>query len=119
MKMRIFFAACLIPILITEKAVGGTTGNDLLQSCIDFVEQKNNSGFFNQGVCAGAVNTTLILSEIILQRRSCPPNGVTTAQAVRVVIAYMQRHPEGLHNDIAAIAIVALAEAWPCANRQQ
>jgi Rap1a immunity proteins len=45
---------------------------------------------------------------------SCRPQGVTTGQMVRVVVAYIERRPERMHEDFRRLAIEAWHEAWPC-----
>jgi hypothetical protein len=44
----------------------------------------------------------------------CIPQEVTNGQAVRVVVAYIDKHPEHLHESFNLLAILALGEAWPC-----
>ena len=44
----------------------------------------------------------------------CPPQNVTTGHTVRVVIAYIERRPERMHEDFRGLALEAIHEAWPC-----
>jgi hypothetical protein len=45
--------------------------------------------------------------------RFCPPR-VPPQQAQRVVVLYMEQHPEQLHLDFKVLALRALQQAWPC-----
>jgi Rap1a immunity proteins len=47
--------------------------------------------------------------------RACPPNGSNIFQAAKVVVAYLDAHPERLHESFLGLAITAIAQAWPCA----
>jgi hypothetical protein len=42
------------------------------------------------------------------------PDGVTTGQEVRVVIAYIDARPARMHEDFRSLALEALRAAWPC-----
>jgi hypothetical protein len=45
---------------------------------------------------------------------SCRPQGVTIGQMVGVVVGYIERRPERMHEDFRGLAIEAWHEAWPC-----
>jgi hypothetical protein len=42
------------------------------------------------------------------------PKGVTTQQAARVVVRYVENHPERLHEPLIWLAMRAMHDAWPC-----
>ena len=44
----------------------------------------------------------------------CGPATVTTAQAVRVVVKFIEHHPEMQHKRFPPLALEALRAAWPC-----
>jgi hypothetical protein len=46
--------------------------------------------------------------------RSCPPPGVSTIQAARVLPRYLETHPNMLHLEVKDWACYALRDAWPC-----
>ena len=46
----------------------------------------------------------------------CLPVGATTQQAVRVVVQYIDGHPERMQESFNYLAVEALREAWPCWN---
>lgn len=68
---------------------------------------------FRAGVCTGIVRT---LWEIGGRgtRIVCSPSGATQAQAIRVVIQYIEARPARMHEPFTQLAIEALAAAWPC-----
>ena len=44
----------------------------------------------------------------------CVPDDATNGQMVRVVVNYIDRHPERMHRGFGHLAYDALEEAWPC-----
>src|SRR4051794_16854802 len=48
------------------------------------------------------------------EMRSCPPKRVTSEQVVRVVVAYIERRPQRMHENFKELALEALRDAWPC-----
>ena len=61
-----------------------------------------------RGRCAGIVETLAISSGV------CQPQGVTTRQAVLVVVRYIDGKPERMHEDFTLLAHEALLATWPC-----
>jgi hypothetical protein len=47
-------------------------------------------------------------------KRACIPYEVKNGQLVRVVVGFMDQHPELLHYRLSALAFIALAQTWPC-----
>lgn len=67
------------------------------------------------GECGGTVDSLLFLRESLPDGfKVCHPKGVTSAQAVRVVVNYLQAHPQDLHQPFRILAMTALSQAWPC-----
>jgi hypothetical protein len=46
-----------------------------------------------------------------------PFTEIVVQQEVKVVIRYMEAHPETLHEPLSVLAINALSETWPCKKR--
>ena len=47
----------------------------------------------------------------------CLPKGVTTGQGLKVLVKYLDDHPEELHERTAELAFRAFVKAWPCSRR--
>jgi Rap1a immunity proteins len=45
---------------------------------------------------------------------NCVPKDVTLGQTVRVVVKYMDDHPEETHQSFVAFVYDATRKAWPC-----
>ena len=64
------------------------------------------------GMCAGTVIG--IVETLRMFKVTCPPDGVTNEQLVRMVVNPIERHPENSHEDFVVPASVAFAATWPC-----
>jgi hypothetical protein len=75
------------------------SGAWLLERC----EARNNK-VFETGYCIGYISGVAgALGRIPFGY--CPSSGVTRGQLMRVVIKYLQEHPEELHGDAAALTL--------------
>jgi len=66
---------------------------------------------FADGMCRGVV-----MGVIEVSPKVCPSEGVTLAQAVRIVLKFLQDHPERLHLRGSELAEDALSKAFPCSR---
>jgi Rap1a immunity proteins len=105
--------AALFSLLSSATAFGAqdnkaVSGNSLLEGCQAAVNEAS-SRQFQQGYCLGVIFTVGEMSPNV-----CPGNEVTALQSLRVVVKYMENHPESLHESFRALAIRALSAAFPC-----
>jgi hypothetical protein len=83
---------------------------------------KAGSPAFHAGRCAGLVQgiaETLALVKEANSDKLTPlcvdrPKGMSTDQAVKVVVKYGDTHPDQIHAPFTVVAALALTEAWPC-----
>lgn len=95
------------------------TGNELLEHCRGLMQRapvKNRVEAFGQGQCAGVVWALTTTGEALGRLSSCLPEGVNMGQGLRVVVKFLDEHPERTHEDFVLLAATALHEAWPCPN---
>lgn len=92
------------------------SGDSLLNSCELVVKKMDNphhseNSFesYRDGYCRGMVEGVSDTSPKI-----CPGGNVTFGQEFRVVVKYLQDHPEELHLPNTALVEKALAKAFPC-----
>jgi hypothetical protein len=90
-----------------------SSGNFMLEHCKRSVVEGSNHNVWD-GWCAGAISVLLYVGPALPKYSSCPPSGVTNGQATRIVVRYLESHPEELHLDFRGLAAEALAIAWPC-----
>jgi len=102
--------------LLTQQGIASAQLNDpgsanhAMQGCRELVNQSNRDALL-QTECASAVRTMIYVAT---SRGICPPSGATVGQAVRVIVAYIDAHPERLHEQFEPLALEALQQAWPC-----
>jgi hypothetical protein len=113
-----------VPLLImfgfTAKAdipsVYQFTGNYLLDYCTRLPPKPgvtpNPVEAWYEAYCFGVVDGTM--GTLISTGSICLPSGVTLSQGIRIVITFMERHPELLNNDMRWIADEAFHKAFPC-----
>ena len=109
----------LLAVALLTKAVnaqeGPASANSILPGCQRFSQEGEVRDLFAQGFCVGIVRTLLFTRHVLPPGfKFCPPENVTTAQMVRVVVAYIEGHPQRMHEDFRYLAIEAFHEAWPC-----
>lgn len=112
----VIIAFALLTLAASQAAAQDlTTGNGHYVACKSFADRVAGGDAFMRGVCAGTVNT-LVLSGPFYPAagRFCPPKTAPVNQAVKVVVSYMDKHPEELHQSFFMIAHQALKAAWPC-----
>jgi len=105
--------------LLTENA--GAQSNDpdsanhLLPACRQFIADKSSASVFMLGVCARTIEGLRYMASLLPQeKRACPPPSVTNGQVVRVVVAYIERRPQRMHENFKELTLEALHDAWPC-----
>ena len=87
----------------TSSGAGCRTANE--RSVIDKVDA---------GFCSGIVEGTMWSLQIA--KLVCLPNGMTLGQGLKVLVKYMDDHPEELHEKTAELAARAFVKAWPCSH---
>jgi Rap1a immunity proteins len=120
-------AMCLCSVASAQDA----DGNLLLKHCnvaIRFVDaptsvtsQEAESGMYCMGLVRGIVDTVMLWQESdkafknrVSPGRPCLTTEIKTSQAVRIVVKYLNDHPEQLHHDDSLLVVVALKTAFPC-----
>jgi hypothetical protein len=91
------------------------SANYMLPGCKDSIEG-NPRDYTSAGVCLGTVKAIAYMARVFPTSRSCVnvPTGVTNVQAMRVVVRYIEARPNRMHEPLAALALEALMNTWPC-----
>jgi hypothetical protein len=66
----------------------------------------------SSGMCAGMVIG--ILETLRVVQMSCPPDGISNEQLVRMVVSQIEKHPENLNEDFIVPASAVMIGTWPC-----
>ena len=73
---------------------------------------------FEAGVCIGILQTLGYMQPLLDPKYGkagyCLPQGLPYAQEVRIVVTYLQSHPERLREEGSTLALDALHQAFPC-----
>ena len=125
------FAVGGLVLLLTAGAgleaagVSWVRGHDLLRNCqesIRFDEPVHTAkvSFLLAGWCQGYMIGSLNMHAATttahsIPERFCLPAGVEVGQTIRVLVRYLQAHPERLHWQGTPLVAAALGEAFPCA----
>lgn len=92
------------------------SGTTLLAYCTESAKADLDTGvsvnWYQAGFCSGYVNGVWNTSD-----KFCDPKGITLGQVVRVVLKYLNDHPERLHEHEAELVVDALRAAWPCKRK--
>lgn len=118
MRWMSFFL--LLPTLVGAATL---TNGDLLSRCEPYVTGRTSGKQLEVSHCFGYVvgyaegatmGALAVNGGSIVNMAFCTPDTVTTDQMVRVIVRYLQQHPEQLHLSSAIGAEAALKEAFPC-----
>ena len=125
MKQLLF----LMVLLAGARAFGQanyTTGDELRENCKYAVSDSDaDHAMARAGFCIGFIDGFQQFEQLVdisqgandansSARLICTPDGVTNRQNVKVVVKYLDRHPEFLHKFAALLVLEAMQEAFPC-----
>jgi hypothetical protein len=117
MKRILIIAALLIAVSTwgqTNGTVGfNTTGNDLIEACRpgNALELLGCYSYIH-GALNGIVTGQITLHHGGMSHLPQIPDGVTNGELTKVVLAYIDKHPEMLHESASYLVFKAVTEAW-------
>ena len=119
--MRVVIWAALI-VSASEAAAqlpaGDTSANAIIRGCKAFVEgraadaQLYGLGNYCAGIVIGLASVGQDLSRPEWQ--SCAPGTTNAHQLARVVVDFIEAHPERMRDDFRGLTLEAFHDAWPC-----
>ncbi len=93
------------------------SGGVLLKYC-ESVFQDRVPRSFEAGICMGMLQTLTYIQPLLDPKYGkagyCLPQGLSYEQEIRVVLTYLQSHPERLQEEGQTLALDALHQAFPC-----
>ena len=99
------------------------TGTMYYQSCMaaaSIMEGSPPSDALDKApMCFGAVTAIINLEPFLKPEYAmCPPSGskISYGQMILVIVDYLKKHPEQLHQNFHMLAVLALNTAWPCST---
>jgi hypothetical protein len=119
--MRAVIRAALIvsaSAAAAQQPAGDTSANAIFRGCKAFVEgraadaQLYGLGNYCAGIVMGIASVGQDLSRPEWQ--SCAPATTNAQQMVRVVVDFIEGHPERMRDDFKGLTLEAFHDAWPC-----
>ncbi len=87
----------------------------LYSACKAVSEESSDRNALAKSHCVGLIEPVLEFAEVLpADVRFCTPQAFTIGQAARIVVSYMEKHPESMDKNFEDIAATALHAAWPC-----
>jgi hypothetical protein len=127
--MKIHIA--LIALLLFSNTSFASTGNELLSDCNQLTEWAHSRDVGKQalptfeasrcqGLIIGTVKTAMMINNLAdtfnypKHELFCVPPTATTRQATKVIIKFLEEHPEMLHEDESMLIAIAFRNSFPC-----
>jgi len=123
----------LLLVLLLSPLAGNASedilsGSKLLRNCNSYLKlvggSSNSEIILGAGLCLGTVRGIIDAGAIFDTFADqagkpptnvfCVPESVSTDQGIRVVIKYLEGHPEDLHQRGTTLTVLALKQAFPC-----
>ena len=119
MRLPIFALICLIAAVPSVASVT-VDGNALLKECQKAVKLVDDdyakyADVSDIASCTGFIHGLMAVPNTIF----CMPVNVSGYQVMRVLVKYLQEHPEDLHLAKGELALDALADAFPCHRQSE
>ena len=122
---KTYFIALCIVVGTAGQCFAQTTGNEIQEGCQIGWNYTVNSARLISSVDAGKAGFCLGFTQAILSlgggggglaepNRFCLSEEATMGQAIRVLVKYLNEHPQLTHEDAMTLALRAFKAAWPC-----
>lgn len=116
MIARLALVLCLL--VPTFAWADDNSGNSFERGCRMAIAREEASDLYEAarvGECLGAMRTISILNNYLDPRlKYCPPKGATTGQLIKIVLKYMDDHPEQMNKDFVHLSLIAINSVWAC-----
>ncbi len=131
--MRIVRMVAVAMLLMLPKVmvaqVAGLKASEITENCRDAIRGEGSDTperMFKSNSCVAVAVAFLQLSALVVNRAPgheqyalpnvCLPDGVSARQILSVFVKYSDDHPEKQHMPYTWMMLIALQEAFPCAN---
>jgi hypothetical protein len=103
---------------VAQQSTEDTSANAYFLGCKAFVEGRTvNAKLIADGnFCSGVVHGLASVGEYLSppEWQSCVPAASDARQLARVVVNYIEAHPQRMHEDFRRLTLEAFHYAWPC-----
>ncbi len=113
-------------LICTSSIIHAGDGNDLIQNCklAVAIEDRNSDSLSDTdwmkathclGLIDGVSGLNALYQGLKYRTTFClPQNGLQSIQGARIVVKYLEEHPELLHKSDVELTALALQKAYPC-----
>lgn len=120
-KLSILILLVSLFVATPEISFGIEDGNQLLDECSHALKGPESYGlnFIAASRCFGYLEG-ITSTSFLYQRRGTetlfclPENSIQNIEATKIVVKYLENHPEQLHKHKLILAIDAFTQAYPC-----
>jgi hypothetical protein len=115
-RAGLWVTAICVSVLTTSQCRALDTGNDIREPCrAALLRPVPVASLVKAEFCNGFVQAILnIRPRLESQSKFCPPSETTTEQAARVMLKFLDDHPEETHLRPEFVAVRAFQTTWPC-----
>ena len=113
-------ALCIVVATVGQCFAEEITGNDIRDWCQVTLKENQRGPWtdvdtHHAGFCQGFVYAILVLGDALPEPiRCCHPKEATLEQSIRVLLKYLNEHPDLTHEDAVHLSLLAFKAAWPC-----
>jgi Rap1a immunity proteins len=105
-------AVVIAGLVLSSSPALARTGNESLEDCRAVYDPNpERKVSWGTGLCLGVVQAIMFWEGRL---QICIPEGVTSGQATRILVNYMESRPDFLHYDLPQLALLAFLKQWPC-----
>jgi hypothetical protein len=117
MRVYIIGAALALSAIGSANSTVVDTGEDAQSYCRLLVEGSfhDYGDARSAGSCEGMIEATMLFSpNLPADVRACPPMQGSVLESAKVLLQYLDKHPDRLNEAGITLAIEAFRDAWPC-----
>jgi hypothetical protein len=118
--MRVVICTALITSVgkAAAQRAEDTSANFIYSGCKSFAEQQLRTVQLTMlgNFCGGVLHGLALVGKNITvpQWQSCVPPTSDSVQLARVVVKFLDEHPQRMREDFRVLAVEAFHQAWPC-----
>ncbi len=117
--MRAYLIAAGLALSVIGNAHGSVvdSGTDAQKDCRALVDGsfQDTDAARAAGACEGMVETAMVFTPNMPNDvRACPPAQGSVVESAKVLLRYLDKHPDRLTEAGITLTIEALRDAWPC-----
>ena len=122
--MRVELLLIIIALFLGISTVNGqeTSGpyraGDLSKACYALTQNVEKESWIlaaGEGLCAGAISTTMRFGPMMNdQFKFCPPPGITPEMVIPILLKFLDKNPKAVDYDLRDLANYVGRVTWPC-----